>query len=54
MSGPPGTGKTLLMRALANECSLPFFFCSGADFVGHGEGQRVVHDMFLGCRVKVR
>lgn len=53
ISGPPGTGKTLLMRALSNECSLPFFFCSGAEFFGE-EGPRRVYDFFHGARVVVR
>ncbi|GAQ80869.1 AAA+ ATPase [Klebsormidium nitens] len=50
ISGPPGTGKTLLMRALSNECSLPFFFCSGAEFFSE-EGPRRVYDFFHGARV---
>lgn len=33
LAGPPGTGKTLLARVLASEAGVPFFFCSGSDFV---------------------
>ena len=31
--GPPGTGKTLLARVLAAQAGVPFFYCSGSDFV---------------------
>ena len=31
--GPPGTGKTLLARCIASEAQVPFFYCSGSDFV---------------------
>jgi cell division protease FtsH len=31
--GPPGTGKTLLARCIASEANVPFFYCSGSDFV---------------------
>lgn len=33
LAGPPGTGKTLLARVLASEAGVPFFYCSGSDFV---------------------
>ena len=33
MVGPPGTGKTLLARVMAAQADVPFFYCSGSDFV---------------------
>lgn len=33
MCGPPGTGKTLLARVMAAQAGVPFFYCSGSDFV---------------------
>jgi len=33
MVGPPGTGKTLLARVMAARANVPFFYCSGSDFV---------------------
>merc|ERR1719482_619853 len=33
MEGPPGTGKTLLARVMAAQAGVPFFYCSGSDFV---------------------
>lgn len=31
--GPPGCGKTLLVKALANEAGVPFFFMAGSEFM---------------------
>ena len=33
LTGPPGTGKTLLARVMAAQARVPFFYCSGSDFV---------------------
>eukprot|EP00747_Dinoflagellata_sp_TGD_P087885 gnl/TRDRNA2_/TRDRNA2_163802_c1_seq1.p1 gnl/TRDRNA2_/TRDRNA2_163802_c1~~gnl/TRDRNA2_/TRDRNA2_163802_c1_seq1.p1 ORF type:complete len:638 (-),score=101.79 gnl/TRDRNA2_/TRDRNA2_163802_c1_seq1:49-1890(-) len=33
MVGPPGSGKTLLARVMAAQARVPFFYCSGSDFV---------------------
>jgi len=46
--GPPGTGKTLLARAVAAEAGVPFFYCSGSDFMEMfvGRGAARVRTLF--------
>mmetsp|Transcript_21183 Transcript_21183/g.27498 ORF Transcript_21183/g.27498 Transcript_21183/m.27498 type:complete len:585 (+) Transcript_21183:89-1843(+) len=48
MVGPPGTGKTLLARVMAAEAKVPFFYCSGSDFVEMfvGRGAARVRSLF--------
>ena len=45
---PPGTGKTLLVKAVAGEANVPFYYISGSDFVELfvGVGASRVRDMF--------
>ena len=46
--GPPGCGKTLLARAIAGEAGVPFFHCSGSDFIEMfaGLGASRVRELF--------
>uniref|UniRef100_A0A7R9U5K1 AAA+ ATPase domain-containing protein n=1 Tax=Pinguiococcus pyrenoidosus TaxID=172671 RepID=A0A7R9U5K1_9STRA len=46
--GPPGTGKTLLARCMAGEARVPFFYCTGSDFVEMfvGRGAARVRTLF--------
>ena len=52
--GPPGTGKTLLAKACAGEAGVPFFSCSGSDFVEMfvGVGASRVRQLFKQAKEK--
>jgi len=52
MVGPPGTGKTLLASVMAAEAGVPFFSCSGSEFVEMfvGRGAARVRHIFERAR----
>ncbi|MCX8197409.1 MAG: AAA family ATPase [Candidatus Micrarchaeota archaeon] len=50
--GPPGTGKTLLMKALAKELDLPFYYVKCSDLLSewYGESEKNVAEVFAIAR----
>jgi cell division protease FtsH len=52
--GPPGTGKTMLAKCVASEANVPFFYCSGSEFVEifAGRGASRVRNLFKRARKK--
>ncbi|GET88051.1 ATP-dependent zinc metallopeptidase, putative [Leishmania tarentolae] len=52
LTGEPGTGKTLLAKAVAGEADVPFYSCSGADFIEvyAGSGPKRVRELFAAAK----
>ncbi|KAG5481286.1 hypothetical protein CUR178_06521 [Leishmania enriettii] len=52
LTGEPGTGKTLLAKAVAGEANVPFYSCSGADFIEvyAGSGPKRVRELFAAAK----
>merc|ERR1712078_629510 len=50
--GPPGTGKTLIAKGVAGEFDVPFFACSGSEFVEMypGVAAQRLRDLFRQAR----
>ena len=50
--GPPGTGKTLIAKGVAGEFNVPFFACSGSEFVDMypGVAAQRLKDLFQQAR----
>lgn len=51
--GEPGTGKTLMVKAIANECNIPFIYTSGSEFNQKyiGMGSKKIKKIFEYARV---
>ncbi|KAG5507117.1 hypothetical protein JKF63_05863 [Porcisia hertigi] len=52
LTGEPGTGKTLLAKAVAGEAGVPFYSCSGSDFIEvyAGSGPKRVRELFAAAK----
>lgn len=52
LTGEPGTGKTLLAKAVAGEANVPFYSCSGSDFIEvyAGSGPKRVRELFAAAK----
>ncbi len=52
LEGPPGTGKTHLAKAMAGEAGIPFYACSGAEFMEMFSGVAAgrIKDIFATAR----